>query len=298
MKEFDFINTISKIIGNSYIGDDCAYLKDLGIVVSQDSLVEDIHFKTSFTTPFELGIKSVNVNVSDILASGAIPKYLTISLSLPKNVDNNWIEEFYNGAKSVAKSANIDIIGGDITGSENKIFISICAIGVCEGRNISSRSNAKPSYKVVVSGNFGSSATGLRLLNIKKSLPEKFIKSHLIPKLDYDFSKKIATEIKEPYAMMDSSDGLADALIKICEQSKVGMKIDFNKIPYDKDIEQFDDYKELILYGGEDYHLVACVPENFDIGLKIGEVVEGKYVEIDFGTQKKYIENKSFNHFG
>ena len=67
MKEQDFINIIKNQIGTKYIGDDCAYLKDFGIVISQDSLVEDIHFKLDWCSPFQLGYKSVTVNISDIL---------------------------------------------------------------------------------------------------------------------------------------------------------------------------------------------------------------------------------------
>lgn len=86
MKEKELINIIKSTLNSSFIGDDCAYLKDLGIVITQDSLVEDIHFKTDYTTPFKLGWKAAAVNISDICASGAEPKYLTIALSLPKEI--------------------------------------------------------------------------------------------------------------------------------------------------------------------------------------------------------------------
>ena len=87
MKEQDFINIIKKQIGTEYIGDDCAFLKDLGIVVTQDSLVEDVHFKMNWCTPYQLGFKAVTVNISDVLASGAEPKYVTIALSLPSKTE-------------------------------------------------------------------------------------------------------------------------------------------------------------------------------------------------------------------
>ena len=71
MKEKEFIEIIKTTLNSDYIGDDCAYLKDLGIVVTQDSLVQDVHFKTDFATPYQLGYKSAMVNISDICASGA-----------------------------------------------------------------------------------------------------------------------------------------------------------------------------------------------------------------------------------
>ena len=107
MKELEFINIIQNLLSSEYIGDDCAYLEDLGIVVTQDSLVEDVHFKREFATPFQLGYKSIAVNLSDIYASGAEAKYLTVSLSLPKDIDENFLKEFYEGAKSVLNGAKI-----------------------------------------------------------------------------------------------------------------------------------------------------------------------------------------------
>ena len=95
MKEKDFINIIKNTLNSKYIGDDCANLTDLGIVVTQDSLVEDVHFSLKYFTPYQLGFKSVIVNVSDVVASGAEPKYLTISLSLPNNIEEKFVEEFH-----------------------------------------------------------------------------------------------------------------------------------------------------------------------------------------------------------
>ena len=77
MREKEYISSIKQILNSEYIGDDCAYLKDLGIVLTQDSLVEDVHFKRNFITPYQLGYKSIMVNISDIAASGAMPAYLT-----------------------------------------------------------------------------------------------------------------------------------------------------------------------------------------------------------------------------
>ena len=217
MKEKEFITIIKNTLNSPYIGDDCAYLKDFGIVVTQDSLVEDIHFSTKFISAFDLGFKAVMVNVSDVAASGAEPKYLTVSLSLPSNVKEDFVEEFYNGCKK-ACGDDIQIVGGDITGSE-KIYISICAIGKALGRNISSRKNAKIGQKVIVSGIHGSSSAGLKLLLEGKNSPEKFIKSHINPVAQVEFGKKISTTVKEPYAMMDTSDGLMDGLSTIANES-------------------------------------------------------------------------------
>lgn len=300
MKEKEFITIIKNTLNSPYIGDDCAYLKDLGIVVTQDSLVEDIHFSTKFISAFDLGFKAVMVNVSDVAASGAEPKYLTVSLSLPSNVKEDFVEEFYNGCKKACGN-DVQIVGGDITGSE-KIYISICAIGKTLGRNISSRKNAKIGQKVIVSGIHGSSSAGLKLLLEGKNSPEKFIKSHINPVVQVEFGKKISTTVKEPYAMMDTSDGLMDGLSTIANESGVLLDIDFDKIPHEKDIEQFENWQDLVLFGGEDYQILAIVPQNFQGGFEIGVVKEGLGVNLKLRDKimhysKQDVEEKVFNHF-
>ena len=300
MKEKEFISKIIQILGSGYIGDDCAYLKDLGIVVTQDSLVEDIHFKRDFITPYQLGYKSVMVNLSDIAASGAMAAYLTVALSLPNDINEGFIEEFYKGCKTACKG-EVKIVGGDITSSD-KIYISVCAIGKSEGRNISSRKYAKAGQKVVVSGIHGSSGAGLGLLIKGETKPEKFIKAHLEPQAQTEFGKYLGENIKEPYAAMDTSDGLMDALSTIANESGVLLDIDFDKIPHDKDIEQFENWQNMILYGGEDYQIVATVPENINIGTKIGEVKQGLGVNLKIGNEEIFytkadVEAKIYNHF-
>lgn len=300
MKEKEFITTITNLLSSKYIGDDCAYLKDLGIVISQDSLVEDVHFKMDFCTPYQLGYKSVMVNLSDIAASGGEPKYLTISISLPSKIEKDFVSEFYKGC-ACACGKDVKIVGGDITGGE-KIFISVCAIGKTEGRNISSRKNAKIGQKVVVSGVHGSSGAGLNLLIAGKREPQSLIKSHLEPKAQIIFGKHLGKDIKNEYAAMDTSDGLMDALSTIANESGVMLNIDFNKIPYDEEIKSFKNWQDLVLFGGEDYQIVATVPQDFKYGIQIGTVDSGLGVNLKINNEnilysKKDVEERIYNHF-
>ena len=296
MNEIELINTIKDCTGSEFIGDDCAYLKEFGIVVSQDSLVENIHFKRDWCTPYQLGYKSVTVNISDILASGAKPKYITIALSLPNNIDTSYVKEFYNGAKSALNGAKI--IGGDLTGSNSDIIISITAIGDTKERNISSRKFAKNGYSIITHGFYGSSSRGLKAL-IDNDLKNNFIKAHLEPKLCPEFSKYISKNIKEPYAMMDTSDGLADAIFKIAEASNVRINIDFDKIPHKPEVT-----KEQILFGGEDYNLIAAIPSKYASlvpnAIEIGRVQIFDGVRINISGEKfnNYNQLKLYNHFG
>ena len=293
MKEIEFINTINCLVGNEYLGDDCAYLKDFGMVITQDNLIEDIHFKTKWYTPYQLGYKSIIVNVSDILASGAIPSYLTIALSLPDYTSTDFIKEFYKGAMSASFGAKI--VGGDITASPNKIFISVTAIGSDRNRKISSRKNAKPGYVVVTKGKHGSSAKGLSdLLNGNNK--SEYVNAHLLPKLEYEFSQYISKNIDTEYAMMDTSDGIADALFKIAESSKVKIVVDINAIPRENNVTV-----EQMLYGGEDYKLIAVIPPEFvpPDSTIIGSVnhYDGYYLEINNQKFNKYNQLLTYDHF-
>ena len=295
MKEKELINIIKTTLNSEYIGDDCAFLKDLDIVISQDSLVEDVHFELDTITPYQLGWKSAMVNISDICASGAKPEYMTVALSIPEYIDEKFVEEFYMGIKEACE--DIKVVGGDVT-SSNKLYISIAIIGSTTGRKISSRSYAKAGFKIIVSGEHGNSSMGLALLksDFKWNKRKKFVDAHLMPVAQRQFSKEISENIDCDYAMMDTSDGLADALMQIAKASNVTMQVYSSKIPHDN----FVDINR-ILYGGEDYQLVACVPENILDYMSnytiIGEVKNGK---AGIMLDENFIDNiddKVFNHF-
>lgn len=295
MKELDFIETIKKIIPESekYIGDDTAFLSEKGLILTQDTLVEDIHFKLTTTTPFELGYKSIAVNLSDIAASASNPKYCLISLSMPKTTEKQFVEEFYSGVKKICTEFNTDIIGGDITGAE-KLTISVTAIGYTNEKLPASRKNAKENDVVFVTGVFGSSAAGLWCLenNYKNTNSEFSIKKHLMPYPRVKEAKTIRKLINSPLTLMDASDGLADALVKICSLSKVSMNINSENIPVEKNLPiiaekaNLKDLNDWILFGGEDYELVGTISKNnFDILKKHGLNL------IEIGTVTKTDEN-------
>lgn len=322
MKELEFIEIIKHTLAKStYIGDDCAYLKDIGVVITQDSLVEDIHFSLKYTNSYNLGYKAIVVNLSDIFASGAIPKYVTIALSLPQNTETTFIKDFYTAVNNLSVEYGFEVIGGDITGGE-KVFISICAIGLTNDRKISSRSNAQIGDIVITTGSHGSSAAGLWMLQNQKSHSKvisdtlnlsDFTNAHLKPTPKKQFSEALSTRINREYAMMDTSDGLVDALFKIAQASNVSISVDFNKIPYDENIKEIaklsdKDYKDWVLFGGEDYQMVACINEkdlskiesiNYKIIGKVEEKNDSHFVEIKNGDSSILIKNleQTFNHF-
>lgn len=291
-REDNFLKIISKTLSdNSYIGSDCAYLEEFNLLVSHDTLIENIHFKLDYFTPYELGKKSALVNISDILAGGGKPKYMTVSLS--GKLNEAFIENFYKGLNEICDLYEIKVIGGDLTGGEF-IMVSICIIGVGL-KNISSRKNAAPGDIVCIKGLSGSSAMGLKtLLKSDFDKENEFVKAHIEPKLYPNVAYEIAQNTTAPYVMMDTSDGLYDGLKRISNESSVGFEIEFEKIP-----KKIND-KNLVLFGGEDFGLLICLkPKDSFLADKlnlhvIGKVTDSKKIIMD-GLEIK--EDKSFEHF-
>jgi len=336
LKEDTFINLIKNALpaSNFYIGDDTAYIAHRDLVLTVDTLIEDVHFRRATISPFDLGIKSVAVNLSDIAAAGAIPEFILISLSLPPDIDETFIKEFYGGVNTICTKYGVLVVGGDITGA-SKISISITVIGKSGNIPPAGRGNAKHGDIVFVTGEFGSSRAGLWILEealknsekydsgIDDTLKEKFIKAHINPVPQLEIGRetvKTASELSQsPPAMMDSSDGLADALYKICKMSNVSMDIELENIPSDiglKDVANLAKIDPLkwIFFGGEDYQLVVTVPEEVYQQLKakglniysIGKVTPSQgnpAVSVKhcgntiFEITQQSLDNNGFDHF-
>ena len=138
LNEFEIIKNIeqnfhsqNKSIIKS-IGDDCSvhtFSENENLIISKDLLVENIHFDLDFITPFQLGYKSIAVNISDIAAMGGIPENIFLGLAIPKKLDNDFLNEFFDGIKAITRKYCINITGGDTSGSTNDFFISVTITG-------------------------------------------------------------------------------------------------------------------------------------------------------------------------
>ena len=321
MKEINYLKIINKELSdNSFLGDDCAFIKPelmgtKGLYITQDTLVENVHFTPESVTPYQLGKKAVNINLSDLAANCAKPLFLTISLSLPKTTNESFVEDFYKGINKICETQNIKVIGGDITGSD-KIMVSICAIGQKISNITISRKFAKINDVVFVTGFHGDSAGGLKqLLAGKKNT--YLTDSHLNPKAQLEKSiellKTAEVENIKEFAMMDTSDGLADAMYRIAKDSNVSIDCDFKKIPISNELknEYPNIFPDLVLWGGEDFQLLGCIEPNVFEKLnknnffKIGTVQAKNnnfFVKINLENDTILIdqnvyESKSFNHF-
>lgn len=303
MKELEYLKIINETLtDSSYLGDDCAFLKEFGLYVTQDTLVEDVHFKLSYTNAYELAQKSINVNLSDLAANGAKPLFVTISLSMPNTLDESFVKKFYEGVNDCCSKYSIKVIGGDLTSSD-KLYISICAIGKKNPSVEISRSFANVGDLIVTTGFHGDSAGGLKLLLDKKIEPADLLQKHLSPVAQVEKSRQIIdAAIKigiSRFAMMDTSDGLGDAIYKISQASKQFLKLDDIYVSDTLKKTFPDSWLNLAMWGGEDYELLFCVPQKlFDLldkeqFYKIGTVVN-QSIPNEFIDE---FNNKSFKHF-
>lgn len=303
MKELQFLETIkSTLSDSSLIGDDTAFWE--GLALTQDTLIENIHFRLSTTTPYKLAQKSLAVNLSDLAAAGAEPKCVLISLSLPKETDSTFIKSFYEGVNDTCKEFGIKVAGGDITGAD-KTAITITAIGKAQTQI--RRNTAQVDDIIFVTGEHGNSRAGLEILEKKFAPVEKFLAAHKTPTPRIKEGLAIAQICQAP-AVMDTSDGLADALYKIATASKVSMVVDFDKVPQDSRISN----KYWVLFGGEDYELLGCArPDDFEklkqqiTVFPIGKVTVHTGIPViikkdskELKLDKQTFENLSFDHFG
>lgn len=263
------------------IGDDAAVI-NLGagqvMLVSTDLLIEGVHFDLSYMPLRHLGYKAVAVNLSDIFAMNAIPYGVTVSIAMSSRFTVEAMEELYEGVRLACEQWNVDLIGGDTTGAQQGLTISVTALGNAREDQVVYRDGAKPNDLVCVTGDVGSAYAGFLILDREK---ETFLKNpEMQPDLS-DFDYVIGRQLKpeprgdviqklrelgvQPTAMMDISDGLAGELLHICKASNTGVTIYMNKLPIDyqtiKVSEEFNIGPGTFgLNGGEDYELVFTVP--------------------------------------
>jgi len=306
------------------IGDDaCAIETQKGrlLLSTIDALIEDVHFDLRFTSAYNLGKKSLAVNISDIAAMGGTPRFFLVSLGIPSKISVEFIDEFVTGLHETANSFQTYVVGGDTSFSPEKLNINITLLGEAFPSDVIYRDNAHVGDQVFVTGTLGDSALGLEILMNRKGLSrveERFkdlVERHCNPTPRVAEGRLIA-ENRIASAMIDISDGIISDLGHICEQSKVGAKIWLDKLPtseaFQKHSHEFTDRPmDLALGGGEDYELLFTVDRgNVDLLNRmknrfktkvthIGEVVEpNEGIAVLDNCGKRYVVGKKgFDHF-
>lgn len=252
------------------IGDDAAVIDTISghqMVWTTDMLLEGVHFLKTWQTPRQLGRKSLAVNLSDIAAMGAVPRYALLSIACTLRTQVDYLLEFCQGFCDLAGETGVAVIGGDTSASSDGLVVSVSAGGqVLTGKALS-RSGARPGDSVLVTGYLGSAAGGLRQL-------QDGIDSGRYPGLQQAFiapmpavaEARLALE-SGANAMTDISDGLASDLKHICLASCVGASISRELMPVHPELAAAAaqlgwDLDAMVMAGGEDYGLLFTIGAN------------------------------------
>jgi thiamine-monophosphate kinase len=311
------------------VGDDAApmgaTLPDRQMVVTTDMLVDGVHFSDRTTSPEDVGWRAAAVNLSDLAAMGAKPWGLVMSVGLPPDTEIPWIEGVYRGFNECLQTYGTELVGGDTVRSPIRT-LSVTAFGQVHKNQLIQRHTAQVGDAIVMTGLHGLSKAGLELL-LQKDLKAKLItpmqigdrillgeellqaicRYHQRPIPRFDAIAILHELLKQqdrlgdfPISGMDSSDGLADAIVQICRASKVGAKIYWRSLPIPRPVRALagDRALDWVLYGGEDFELVLCMPfelaaqfvNQLSSAVIIGEIVDGNRID---GLEMR----SAFQHF-
>lgn len=290
------------------IGDDAAVLKiseKKALVISADSLIENTHFLRDQITPEMLAKKALQVNLSDMAAMSAAPKYLILNLALTKDLIGNWLNKFTKSLKQVLKIYQINLIGGDTNCSEKQLLIDMTIIGEADISQIKYRNQAKRGDLICVSGHLGDANAGFYCLqkNIKNL---NLIRAHLKPHAQVELGLKLG-KLKAVHAMLDVSDGLLQDLENLSQASNCGYEIHLEKLPISNALKNFCKKEGLspidfALAGGEDYQLlftvdakvVSRLPANVSV---IGTIQSAAEKKILLHQKPYHLHLPVFQHF-
>jgi thiamine-monophosphate kinase len=264
----------------------------------------------------------VAVNVSDIAAMGASPRYGLVSVGLPEDVEVGWVVELYGGVRDAAAEFAMAVVGGD-TSLADRIVLSVSVIGEVAQGGAVTRAGARPGDRLVVTGALGAAAGGLRLADADPELVRSAIASdwgrglltaHVRPTARVGEGQTLAAG--GATAMIDLSDGLAIDLSRLCRESEVAAAVELDRVPVSPALKELAgvlpiDPLELALSGGEDYELLATLPpqavgpaasrlqERFGTPLAdVGEIREGEgVVALESDGTERPLDAKGWDHF-
>lgn len=250
------------------IGDDTAIWREQAgreRLITTDLLIENIHFKLDYTPLACLGHKTLAVSLSDIAAMGGKPEFALLSLGIPPSQISklHW-QAFFDGYFSLAETYGVTLIGGDTSSAPDALVLDSIVVGSCEQGKAIRRSGAQVGDAVYVTGEIGASATGMALLlrgerfdEAADDLHQIAIRAHLLPAPRLAFAQRLHGLA---HALMDVSDGLAQDLAHICEESGVDAVIAFDAVPIADCVRLLRPAQEeafsLAIGGGEDYELL------------------------------------------
>ncbi len=294
------------------IGDDCALLHvpaDRRLAVTTDTLIAGCHFPSG-TAPFDIGWKSLAVNLSDLAAMGAQPRWFTLALTLP-SADADWLDEFTHGLRTLAQTHSVVLVGGDTT--RGALSITITAMGLSLPGRALRRSGARPGDVICVTGTLGDAALALRCLQANTAMGGNcdVLRKRLDrpqPRVEAGMALRgLAT------AAIDVSDGMAGDLTHILDASGCGAEIDADRLPRSPAFAAWATdaatAQQLQLHGGDDYELCLCLPPSaipaaqtalasLDLPLSVvGRITAEPGLRLRCGEQLQTLRQGGYDHF-
>lgn len=281
------------------IGDDAALVTGaLKQILTTDIAVEGVHFRTDWSSAYEIGRRIAAANIADILSMNGKCDYLLVAATLTGKESLDWIRDLAQGIADQAKEAGAVVVGGDLARS---VTLSIAITAVGHGEKIVSRSGAQVGDAIYLSSLTGWSAAGLEILNRNLNLSGAFaanaLNEYRAPTLD------LHTDFSTATSMADVSDALLIQGAQMAKASHVRFAIDGAAISLSDEFEDLSkmadeasaDVWSWILQGGED-HVLLATGNNLP-GLKIGEVVEGTGISAELNGVEIRMAPVSWSHF-
>lgn len=317
MKEFELIRQIQRDTCVDYpagfqhgvrlgIGDDAAVLElptGTQLVAATDTLNAGVHFPDD-TAVFDIGYKCLAVNLSDLAAMGATPRWALLSLSLSQ-ADPDWVTQFAEGFRSLAQAHRVTLVGGDTT--RGPLSINVTALGFVEPGRQLTRDGAGAGDLVVLSGSTGAAACVLQALQSGRHVADRRRLDRPRPRVRLGQSLKGYAS-----ACIDVSDGLLADLGHVLEASGCAARLDIDKLPENALLAGCDQAQKRLfqLSGGDDYELLFTLPRrhrdwlgklaaSLDIPLTvIGEIEAGKGIRCVAADGAAYLPpDTGFEHF-
>jgi thiamine-monophosphate kinase len=288
-------------------GDDAAVVSPGSgeLVLTTDSMIEGVHFRNELTTPRDLGYKAIAVNVSDVAAMAASPRFAMCALALTDAIDSGWVVELAGGMRECCDEFGLTLVGGNLSrGSEVSIVVTVTG-EVVPGRAVR-RDGARPGDRLVVTGSLGGSAAGLRVASQRSWSDDEHdaLRRYMRPTPRVGEAGILSTH--GVTSMMDVSDGLAIDLSRLCRASGIGARVEIGRVPVHPAATAAE-----ALGGGEDYELLASLPdsdavedarselrEGFGVSLSdIGAIIEGGLVAVDDDGAERPMTIEGWDHF-
>jgi thiamine-monophosphate kinase len=292
------------------IGDDCAAVRIPAgheALITTDFSLEGIHFRREWHAAESVGHRCLTRGLSDIAAMGGQPVAAFLSLALPKNLPQTWVDGFMRGLLALASKFAVTLAGGDTAESPDGILADIVVLGSTPTGKAIRRATARPGDLIYVSGVLGGSAATLQRMmeKPKRKLSPHDFPSHFFPHPRVALGR-ILRERRMATSMIDLSDGLSADLGHICDESGVGAEIDAEAIPLARigaSAREVD--LEFALHGGEDYELLFTaapakrVPASV-AGVRItaiGRVTRGKKIYLIAKNSRTELAPRGWQHF-